>query len=61
MFRQLELIGRRFDFKLSDPISSIPKEALKIILHGGKDDFSEDNKTLGVSQNYNINCVSLKN
>ena len=26
MFRQLELIGRRFDFKLSDPISRFPRK-----------------------------------
>ena len=54
LFKQLELIGRRFNFKLSDPISSIPKEALQIILYGGKDDFSVDSKTLGVSRNYTI-------
>ena len=61
MFRQLELIGRRFDFKLSDPISKIPKEALKIILYGGKDDFSVDSKTLGVSRNYVINFEGIAN
>lgn len=61
LFRQLELIGRRFNFKLSDPISSIPKEALQIILYGGKDDFSVDSKTLGVSRNYTINFEGIAN
>jgi excinuclease ABC subunit A len=61
LFKQLELIGRRFNFKLSDPISSIPKAALNIILHGGKDDFSVDSKTLGVSRNYNIDFEGIAN
>ena len=61
LFRQLELIGQRFNFKLSDPISSIPKEALQIILYGGKDDFSVDSKTLGVSRNYTINFEGIAN
>jgi excinuclease ABC subunit A len=61
LFRQLELIGRRFNFKLSDPIESIPEEALDIILHGGKDDFSVDSKTLGVSRNYVINFEGIAN
>ena len=61
LFKQLELIGRRFNFKLSDPISSIPKAALNIILYGGKDDFSVDSKTLGVSRNYNIDFEGIAN
>jgi len=61
IFRQLDLISQRFNFKLSDPISSIPEEALNIILYGGKDDFSVDSKTLGVSRNYNINFEGIAN
>jgi excinuclease ABC subunit A len=36
IFKQLQLIAERYNFKLSDPIKEIPKEALDIILHGGK-------------------------
>lgn len=61
LFKQLELIGQRFNFKLSDPISSISKEALDVILFGGKDDFSVNNKTLGVSRNYTINFEGIAN
>ena len=61
IFKQLELIGHRFNFKLSDPISNIPKEALQIILYGGKDDFSVNSKTLGVSRNYTINFEGIAN
>ena len=61
IFKQLELIGQRFNFKLSDSISNIPKEALQIILYGGKDDFSVNSKTLGVSRNYTINFEGIAN
>ena len=36
IFKQLELIAQRYKFKLTDPISKISKEALDIILYGGK-------------------------
>ena len=61
IFKQLELIAQRFKFKLSDPISSIPKEAMDVILYGGKDDFSVNSKTLGVSRNYTINFEGIAN
>jgi excinuclease ABC subunit A len=61
IFKQLELIAQRYKFKLSDPISTIPKEALEIILYGGKDDFSVNSKTLGVSRNYVINFEGIAN
>src|SRR5690554_6578522 len=35
IFKQLEIIGAKFDFKLSDPIEDIPKQAMDIILDGG--------------------------
>ena len=54
IFKQLELIAKRFGFKLSDPISSISEDALQVILHGGSDKFSVDSKTLGVTRSYKI-------
>ena len=33
-FRQIEVIAKRYNFSLSDPIKKIPKEALNIILKG---------------------------
>ena len=61
IFKQLELIAQRYKFKLTDPISKVPKEALDIILYGGKDKFSVDSKTLGVSRNYNIDFEGIAN
>ncbi len=54
VFKQLELIAKRFDFKLSDPIKKIPKEAMHVILHGGNEKFSINSKTLGVTREYKI-------
>ncbi|MEG1230659.1 MAG: excinuclease ABC subunit UvrA, partial [Flavobacterium sp.] len=39
IFKQLEIIAQRYEFKLTDPIKDIPAEALDIILNGGKESF----------------------
>lgn len=54
IFKQLENIAERFEFKLTDPISKIPKDALNIILYGGKDSFEVESKSLGVTRKYKI-------
>lgn len=61
IFKQLELIAQRFEFNLSDPIKSIPKEALDMILYGGSEKFSVDSKTLGITRNYNIDFEGIAN
>ncbi|MGA9326266.1 MAG: excinuclease ABC subunit UvrA [Salegentibacter sp.] len=59
IFSQLELIAERFDFKLSDPISSIPEEALQMILHGGKEKFSKESKALGITRDFKIDFEGI--
>ena len=54
MFKQLEIIGEKFDFKLTDPISNISEEAMEMILNGGKEKFSIESKVLGVTKEYKI-------
>ena len=54
VFSQLELISERFDFSLTDPIKDIPKDALEMILHGGKEKFSRESKSLGITRDYKI-------
>ena len=61
IFKQLDLIAQRFNFTLSDPISKIPKEAMDLILFGGKDKFSVANKTLGLSREYVIDFDGIAN
>ena len=59
MFKQLETIAERYNFKLSDPIKKIPEEALQIILHGGNEQFSVKSKNLGVTRNYKIDFEGI--
>ncbi len=54
IFNQLQLIAERFDFSLSDPVKKIPQEALNMILYGGKEKFSKESKTLGITREYKI-------
>ncbi|MDT0553801.1 excinuclease ABC subunit UvrA [Urechidicola vernalis] len=61
IFKQLELIGERYNFKLTDPISKIPKEALEIILNGGNEKFKVASKTMGITRNYEIDFEGIIN
>ena len=54
VFKQLDLIAQRYDFKLSDPFEDIPKEAKDIIFFGGNEKFEVESKTLGITRNYKI-------
>ncbi|OYQ42006.1 excinuclease ABC subunit UvrA [Flavobacterium aurantiibacter] len=54
IFKQLETIGEKFGFKLTDPIEKISAEAIDIILNGGKDRFLVESTTLGVTKEYRI-------
>lgn len=59
MFKQLELIGDRYDFKLTDPIDKIPEEAIEMILNGGNEKFSVESKTLGITRDYKIDFEGI--
>ena len=54
IFKQLELISQRFDFKLTDPFKDISKDAKELIFYGGYDKFDVPSKTLGITRNYKI-------
>jgi len=53
-FKQFESIAQRYKFSLKDPIQSISKQALDVILHGGNECFSVASKTLGLTREYTI-------
>ncbi|MCH2033409.1 MAG: excinuclease ABC subunit UvrA [Tenacibaculum sp.] len=59
IFKQLQTIAERYNFKLTDPISAIPKEALEIILHGGKETFKVQSKAAGVTRSYQIDFEGI--
>ncbi|MFT5102682.1 MAG: excinuclease ABC subunit A [bacterium] len=54
IFKQLDLIAERFEFKLSDPFSEIPEEAKEMIFYGGHDKFEVASKSLGITRKYKI-------
>ncbi len=59
IFKQLQTIADRHNFKLTDPINKIPADAMNIILHGGNDKFEINSKDLGVTRNYEIDFEGI--
>ena len=59
IFKQLEIIGEKYNFKITDPIEKISEEAMEIILNGGKDKFSVESKTLGITKEYKIDFEGI--
>ncbi len=61
IFKQLEIIGAKFDFKLSDPIENISKEAMDVILYGGNEKFSIKSEVIGITREYKIDFEGVAN
>jgi excinuclease ABC subunit A len=59
MFKQLETIGEKYDFKLTDAIETISEEAMEMILNGGKEKFAITSKTAGVTKEYKIDFEGI--
>ena len=59
IFKQLELIAIKYNFKLSEPFEKIPKEAVEIILYGGKEKFEIESKSLGITRSYKIDFEGI--
>ncbi|HKX86236.1 MAG TPA: excinuclease ABC subunit UvrA [Flavobacterium sp.] len=61
IFKQLETIGEKFGFKLTDAIETISEEAMEMILNGGKEKFAIESKTAGVTKEYKIDFEGISN
>lgn len=61
IFKQLETIGEKFGFKLTDAIETISEEAMQMILNGGNEKFSVNSKTAGVTKEYKIEFEGIAN
>ncbi len=59
MFKQLEIIGEKYNFKLTDAIETISDEALEMILNGGNEKFSVVSKAAGVTKEYKIDFEGI--
>ncbi|BCY28874.1 excinuclease ABC subunit UvrA [Flavobacterium okayamense] len=61
IFKQLEIIAQKFDFKLTDAIETIPQEAMDMILNGGNEKFSVVSKVMGITKDYKIDFEGIAN
>ncbi len=61
IFKQLETIGEKYGFKLTDAVETIPEDAMEMILNGGKEKFSVESKTLGITKEYKIEFEGISN
>ena len=59
--KQLDLIAKRYKFDLKDPISEIPKKAIKVILEGAEESFKVTNATMGITHDYYLNFEGISN
>ncbi|MGO4818835.1 excinuclease ABC subunit UvrA [Flavobacterium sp. W22_SRS_FP1] len=59
IFKQLEIIGEKYGYKITDAIEKIPDEAMEMILNGGKEKFTINSKDLGVARDYKIDFEGI--
>lgn len=59
--KQLNIIAKRYNFDLKDPIHKIPKKAIDVILNGAEESFKITNKTMGITQDYHLNFEGISN
>ena len=61
IFQQIKTILRKFGHKLSDPVEKLSKEAIDMILFGGKEKFSEKSEVIGVTRDFSIDFDGIVN
>ena len=61
IFKQLEFIGEKYGFKITDNIENIPEEAMDMILYGGNEKFSVVSKVMGITKDYKIDFEGISN
>lgn len=59
--KQLDIIAKRYKFNLKDPINTIPKKAIDVILNGAEESFKISNTTMGITQDYYLNFEGISN
>ena len=57
----MEIIAKKHDFKITDAIEDIPKEAMDMILYGGNEKFSVVSKVMGITKDYKIDFEGISN
>tara|TARA_B100001250_G_scaffold82964_1_gene68454 strand:- start:1879 stop:4689 length:2811 start_codon:yes stop_codon:yes gene_type:complete len=61
IFKQIEIIGKKYQFDLKTKIRDIDNMGLNAILYGIKDSFKVKNKDLGITKTYNLDFKGIVN
>ena len=61
IYKQIELISKKFNFSLDDPIKKIPKNGMNAVLYGLNDGLKVQNKSIGVNIDYVISFEGICN
>ena len=61
IYKQIELISKKFNFSLNDPVIKIPKNGMNAILYGLNDGLKVQNKSIGVNIDYVISFEGICN
>lgn len=55
VFKQVEALGKKYDFKLTTKVKDLSEEALQVILNGTYEQITVKSEDLGVNRNYEVN------
>ena len=61
IFKQIEVIGKKYGFNLDSPIKGISDKAIDIILYGSNEILNIQNEFLGVTSTYPLNFEGIVN
>lgn len=61
IFKQIEIVGEKYGFKLNTPIEDIPDEVIDIVLYGTNEQLEVKSETLGVTKSLNIRFEGVAN
>lgn len=61
IFQQIELLGEKYGFKLTSPLSEIPDEVIDVILYGTNEHLEVKSESLGLTKSYNIKFDGVAN
>ncbi|MDB4105881.1 excinuclease ABC subunit UvrA, partial [Salibacteraceae bacterium] len=61
VFQQIELLGEKYDFKLSTPLKDIPNEVIDVILYGTNEQLEIKSDALGITKSYQIKFDGVAN
>lgn len=61
IFKQLEAIGRKYDFKVTTPVSEISEEAMRVILYGTSTPLKMEDSIAGVNSTYSFEFEGIVN